>query len=173
MYCTVLCLKVYLPIGTVCITCVSEWIVLQVSFQLLVDTLSGTFQNNVSDFFRTLGFAMLDVNFYPGEKVCSAIFTCPLCIWNILMQTSYTINFGHCHFFFQSWFVSSSCDTKVTSWVSHGSCSSVSWWVTVNLCLCWNKCLTISTLHSVELLCLELYHALCNAKYIFGGFKRS
>ena len=93
-------------------------------------------------------------------------------MWNILMQTSYTINFGHCHFFFQSWFVSSSCDTKVTSWVSHGSCSSVSWWVTVNLCLCWNKCLTISTLHSVELLCLELYHALCNAKYIFGGFKR-
>ena len=70
-------------------------------------------------------------------------------------------------------FFSSSSDTKVTSKVSHGSYSRVSWWVTVNLCLCWNKCLTISTLHSVELLCLELYHALCNAKYIFGGFKRS
>ena len=93
-------------------------------------------------FFRTLGFAMLDVNFYPGEKVCSAIFTCPLCIWNILMQTSYTINFGQCHFFFQSCFVSSSSGTKVTSRVSHGSYSRVSWWITVNLCLCWNKCLT-------------------------------
>ena len=37
-------------------------------------TLSGTFQNNVSDFFRTLGFAMLDVNFYPCEK-CVQLFS--------------------------------------------------------------------------------------------------
>ena len=34
--------------------------------------------------------------------------------------------------------------------MSHGSYSRVSWWVTVTLCLCWNKCLTIGTLHSVE-----------------------
>ena len=51
--------KVYLPVGTVCKTCVSEWIVLQVSFQLVVDTLSATFQNNVSDFLGLLALPCL------------------------------------------------------------------------------------------------------------------
>ena len=120
LYFTVLCLKVYLPIGTVCITCVSEWIVLQVSFQLIVDTLSATFQNSVSDSLELLPCLLMLISIL----VCSAIFTSPLCMWNILMQTSYTINFGQCHFFFQSCFVSSSSDTKVTSRVSHGSYST-------------------------------------------------
>ena len=51
--------KVYLPVGTVCKTCVSEWIVLQVSFLLIVDTLSATFQNNVSDFLGLLALPCL------------------------------------------------------------------------------------------------------------------
>ena len=118
--------KVYLPVGTVCKTCVSEWIVLQVSFQLVVDTLSATFQNNVSDFLELLALLCLMLNSILVKK-CVQQFL----LVHLACGTSWCKHLFHefwANFVFQSWFVSSSSDTKVTSRVSHGSYS----WVTVN-----------------------------------------
>ena len=169
MYCTVLCLKVYLPIGTVCINLCIWMNILAGQFSVDSWHLECHIPKQCFWFLKLLALpCLMSISILVGKCVFSSFHLSTLHVEHLDANILY-----QCHFFFQSWFVSSSSDTKVTSSVSHGSYSRVSWWVTVNLCLCWNKCLTISTLHSVELLCLELYHALCNAKYICGVFKCS